>query len=188
MILRDAGLPGAFLVQQERRHDVRGFFARTYSEEEFANAGLTARVTECSTSWNERRHTLRGLHLQRAPHEEVKLVRCTRGRIFDVLLDVRVDQSTFGTWVGHELDESEGQALYVPAGVAHGYLTLEPGSEVHYQISAGYAPESVTGVRWDDPDVGVVWPAQPAVMSDRDLRLPSLTALRSVLAVGRPEG
>lgn len=179
MIFRDAGLPGAFLVDQERHVDERGWFARTYCADEFERAGLDPAVAQCSVSRNKRALTLRGLHIQLDPHRESKLVRCTSGRIFDVIVDLRPDASTFGHWAGHTIDAAEGRAVYVPRGMAHGFLTLEPDSEVLYQISVPYEPTAVTGVRWDDPDLAIAWPAAPAVISERDATLPALDNFRS---------
>jgi len=174
VIFRDAGLPGAFLVDQERHVDERGWFARTYCADEFERAGLDPAIAQCSVSRNEHALTLRGLHIQLDPHGESKLVRCTAGRIFDVIVDLRPGAPTFGKWVGHEIDALEGRAVYVPRGMAHGFLTLEPGSEVLYQISVEYEPIAAAGVRWDDPDLAIAWPASPRVISDRDATLPSL--------------
>jgi dTDP-4-dehydrorhamnose 3,5-epimerase len=178
----DAGIDGAFLVDQERHHDERGYFARTFCAADFTEAGLDAAVSQISVSFNAELHTLRGMHLQLAPHAETKLVRCTAGRIVDVLVDLRVDSDSFGRWVAHELDAAQGRAMYVPAGVAHGFLTLEPRCEVLYQISVPYVPESSTGLRWDDPDIGIDWPAVPHVVSERDRTLPDLASLRRRIA------
>jgi dTDP-4-dehydrorhamnose 3,5-epimerase len=177
VILRDAGLPGAFLVEQERHVDERGWFARTYCADEFARAGLDPTIAQCSVSRNTHQWTMRGLHLQNAPHEEAKLVRCTRGRIFDVLVDLRPDAPMTGTWVSYELDDESGRALYVPPGVAHGFMTLEPDCEVLYQISVMHEPSAASGIRWDDPDIGIEWPHVPSVLSERDAALPTAAEL-----------
>jgi dTDP-4-dehydrorhamnose 3,5-epimerase len=181
VILHELRIPGPRLVEQERHPDHRGFFARTFDAAEFQAAGLEPTVLECSVSFNRERATLRGLHLQRSPMAEAKLVRCTRGRIWDVAVDIRPRSPNFGEWVSAELDCETGQALYVPAGFAHGFLTLEPASEVFYQSSGTYNAEAEAGVRWDDPEVSVAWPIQPTTISDRDRNLPLLASLRTLV-------
>lgn len=165
-------LPGAFLVGLEPQADERGFFARTFCAREFAAAGLEPRLVQTSLSWNPRRGTLRGLHWQAAPHAEAKLVRCVRGRIYDVVVDIRPESHTFRQHVAIELDAEERNALYIPPGVAHGFLTLADGCEVHYQMSEFHAPEAGRGARHDDPAFGIVWPEPVAVVSARDLAWP----------------
>ena len=172
MKLTRLGLPGAFLVELERLSDDRGFFARTFCAREFEAAGLDPRLVQTSLSWNERRGTLRGLHWQAAPHAEAKLVRCVRGRIYDVLVDLRTDSHAFRQHLGIELDADERNAVYLPPGVAHGFLTLEEGCEVHYQMSVPYAAESARGARFDDPAFGIVWPEPVRVVSPRDRAWP----------------
>jgi dTDP-4-dehydrorhamnose 3,5-epimerase len=184
VILRDLGIPGPCLVEQERFEDGRGYFARTFAQDAFAAAGLESEVAECSVSFNREPATLRGMHLQRSPFAEAKLVRCTRGRIWDVAVDVRPASPSFGTWTAAELDDVSGLAMYIPTGFAHGFVTLEPASEVLYQISQPYNPAASIGFRWDDPDVSVAWPVEPVVISDRDMGLPSLAGLRSSLGDG----
>lgn len=174
MIVRDTSLSGCKLVVPERIIDQRGFFARTFDADLFEANGMAPAILQCSVSYNERRGTLRGLHWQAAPHEEAKLVRCVRGRVFDVAVDVRESSPTRHHWVGVELSEANREALYIPAGVAHGFLTLEPGSEVLYQMSVRFAPGSARGIRWDDPTIGIRWPEAPAVMSEADANLPRL--------------
>ena len=161
-------LSGAFLVDIEPVVDERGFFARTFCREEFARQGLEANFLQTSLSSNIRRGTLRGMHYQAAPYEEVKLIRCVRGAVFDVIVDLRPDSATYRRWVGYELSESNHRALYVPKGMAHGFLTLTDSTELEYHISVAYVPESARGVRWDDPTLGIVWPDVPTVMSARD--------------------
>jgi len=163
---------GAFLVDPEPHADERGSFARTWSAATFESHGLNPRLAECSTSFNHRRGTLRGLHYQIAPHEEAKLVRCTHGAIHDVIVDVRPDSPSFGRWAAVELSARNRRMLYVPEGVAHGFLTLEDCTEVFYQISAGYSPEHGRGVRWNDPALAIAWPVAPAVISPRDQTFP----------------
>ena len=161
---------GVHLVEIEAQSDERGSFARLYCPEEFAAAGIPFMPRQTSLSRNNRRLTLRGLHYTTEP--EAKLVRCTRGRIFDVAVDVRAGSPTFRRWCGYELDALGARALYVPAGVAHGFLTLEDDCDVLYQIDRIYRPGFDTGMRWDDPAFGIVWPAQPQVIHPRDAAFP----------------
>jgi dTDP-4-dehydrorhamnose 3,5-epimerase len=174
VILRDTELAGCVLVELAPNVDERGFFARTFDEAEFAGRGLTSAVAQCSISYNAARGTLRGLHFQSAPWTEAKLVRCTRGRVFDVVADVRAGSPTFGRWTAVELSAENRTGIFIAEGLAHGFLTLEPESEVMYQISTPHHPEAFRGVRWDDPVLAIDWPAQPAVISDRDAELPRL--------------
>lgn len=175
MIFRETDLPGAWVVEVERHEDERGFFARTWCEAEFRDRGLDPKLVQCNVSWNRRRHTLRGMHYQAAPHEEAKLVRCTRGAIHDVVVDLRPDSPTYRRWVGVDLTAENRAALFVPAGLAHGFLSLTEDTEVLYQMSEVYHPESARGVRWNDPAFGIEWPVEPAVISDRDAAYPDFT-------------
>jgi len=166
-------LPGAYVVELEEHADERGFFARIWCRDELATHGLTAELAQCSLSRNAVAGTLRGMHFQRTPNQEAKLVRCTRGAIFDVIVDLRADSSTFGRWFGVELEEAAGRALYVPEGFAHGFQTLVDDVDVLYMISTPYAPESASGVRWDDPFLAIEWPhTGRRVISDRDRTWP----------------
>ena len=165
-------LAGAFVIHQERITDERGFFARTFSREEFAAHGLSTEVVHCNTSFNRRRGTLRGMHWQESPYEETKLVRCTSGAIHDVIVDLRHDSATYGRHVGVELTAEAGTLLYVPEGFAHGFITLTDDVEVAYQMSQVYAPEHARGARWDDPFFDIQWPLEPIVMSARDRSYP----------------
>ena len=151
-------VPVRTLTRAEPHVDERGFFARTFSAEEFARLGLNPMVAQCSISFNERRGTLRGLHLQAPPHTEAKLVRCTQGRMFDVAVDLRTASSTYLRWTATELSAENRRSLYVPEGCAHGFLTLADATEVSYQISRGYVAEAGSGYRWDDPAFGIDWP------------------------------
>ena len=173
MTFTETELKGVWLVSPEPAADDRGFFARTWCEREFAAHGLTARWVQCNLSFNRRRGTLRGLHYQRAPHEETKLVRCTMGAIYDVVLDLRRDSATFRKHVAVELSASNRQMLYIPEGCAHGFQTLVDDTEVFYQMSAFYAPDHAAGVRWDDPAFGISWPVSDPILSGRDRRFPS---------------
>lgn len=172
MKLVPLGLPGAFLVELEPLADERGFFARAFCAREFEAAGLDPRLVQTSLSWNERRGTLRGLHWQAAPHAEAKLVRCVRGRVYDVLVDVRAESHACREHVGVVLDADQRNAVYVPPGVAHGFLTLVDGCEVHYQMSEFHAPAAARGARFDDPAFGIVWPEPVRVVSARDRAWP----------------
>ena len=175
MIFHETPLDGAYLVEQERHADERGFFARTWAVEELEARGLDTRVAHMNTSFNARAGTLRGLHLQAPPHAEAKLVRATRGAIFDVAVDLRRDSPTYLRWHGVELDEDTGLAFFIPAGCAHGFATLSDASEVLYVMSVAYAPESAGGARWDDPAFGIEWPPAPAggwTMTERDRTWP----------------
>ena len=160
------------MLDLERFEDDRGFFARTYCREEFAAHGLNPDLAQCSVSFNLARGTLRGMHFQAAPHEEDKLVRCTQGAIYDVLVDLRPASPTFKRWLGAELSAENRRSLYIPAGLAHGFLTATPNAEVYYQISTPYHPDSARGVRWDDPAFGIEWPEEPIVISERDANYP----------------
>lgn len=172
MHLESTKLQGAYLVHPDRKNDSRGFFARTYCEREFAQAGLASRFVQCNISFNENEGTLRGLHFQVAPAEEPKLVRCTRGKIFDVIVDLRKGSPNFCSWIGVELSEDNRDALFIPPGFAHGFQTLEPRSEVFYQMGEFYHPELARGVRWNDPAFKIVWPKKEVVLSEKDAAYP----------------
>ena len=175
MVFRETPLTGAFLIELEKRADERGFFARTWCRREFEEKGLDTRIAQCSTSFNERRGTLRGLHYQAPPHAEVKLVRCTRGALYDVIVDIRPESPTYLAWFGAELTAENGRMLYIPEGVAHGFQTLADGTEVFYQISKDYAPDAARGLRWDDPALGIDWPqASERILSEKDRSWPDL--------------
>jgi len=166
-------LSGAWLVEIEPIEDERGFFARTWSPEEFAAQGLVTDIAACNVSMNVTTGTLRGMHFQAEPHGEVKLVRCTSGGVFDVIIDLRPDSPTYCRWHGVELTAANRTALYIPAGFAHGFQTLESHAEVLYQMSSPYVPDAARGVRWDDPLFAIEWPrAGRRVMSERDRTYP----------------
>jgi dTDP-4-dehydrorhamnose 3,5-epimerase len=168
MLFTPLPLSGAFLVAPERHQDSRGWFARTFCQDEFAAHGLASSFVQCNASFNAMRGTLRGMHFQRPPHEEIKLVRCTRGAVLDVLLDLRPESASFCRWHAIELTADNGLAVYIPAGMAHGFQTLADDSEVFYQMAEFYHPESAAGVRWDDPAFGIDWPIRPPILSERD--------------------
>jgi len=166
-------LPGAYVVELEPLRDERGFFARSWDAEEFRSHGLNAHLSQCSVSWNDKAGTLRGMHYQAAPHGEAKLVRCTRGAIYDVIVDLRPESGAYTRWFGVELSADNRTALYLPEGLAHGFQTLRDDSEVFYQISVPFHAESSRGVRWDDPAFGIQWPATPQrILSQRDRAYP----------------
>lgn len=177
MIFQESDLPGAWIVGVEPHQDERGFFARTFCADEFQDMGLEGNFRQCSVSFNRFRGTLRGLHFQAAPEAEAKLVRCTRGRIFDAIVDIRLSSGTFGRWFGIELSAEERNALFIPEGFAHGFMTLEDDVEVFYQISRSFVAEAARGVRWNDPRIGISWPMEPSVLSERDAALPVLDSL-----------
>ena len=179
MIFEPTTLAGAVLVHLDRHVDERGFFARAWCAGEFAAAALPAEMAQCSVSWTEQRHTLRGMHWQAAPHGEGKLVRCTRGAILDVIVDLRPESSTYLAHLAVQLDQDNRDALFIPPGLAHGFLTLVEGTEVFYQMDAAHAPEAARGVRWDDPAFAVPWPARPAVISERDRSYPDFVPERT---------
>lgn len=174
MIFKKTELQGAYIIEPEPIEDERGFFARIWSEEEFASHGLNSKLVQCNTSFNKLVGTLRGMHYQSAPHEEAKLVRCTAGAIYDVMLDLREDSPTYLKWIGVELSARNRRLVYIPEGFAHGFQTLEPGAEVFYQVSEYFHPESARGVRWDDPVFGIEWPLEVRVISERDRTHPLL--------------
>lgn len=170
MIFTETSIPGAVIVDLEKHEDDRGFFARAYCEDEFRAHGLNGRIAQCNLSWNRVQGTLRGLHYQDAPFEETKVVRCTRGAIWDVVVDLRADSATYRRWAGVELSAENRRALYVPSGLAHGFITSEDDSEVLYMMGSPYVAEAARGVAWDDPAFAIQWPAKPVVMSERDRR------------------
>ena len=173
MLFTETRLKGAHLIQLEPLEDDRGFFSRTFCREEFERHGLNPCVAQCSLSYNYRKGTLRGLHYQVAPRQEAKLVRCTAGSIFDVIVDLRPASLTYCQWFGVELGSRQRRVMvYVPEGFAHGFQTLEDDTEIVYQISELYSPDDARGVRWDDPAFAIQWPEEPRVMSERDKSFP----------------
>jgi dTDP-4-dehydrorhamnose 3,5-epimerase len=169
---------GAFAVDPERVADERGFFARTWCAEAFAARGLPAGFAQCSVSFNRLAGTLRGMHVQAAPHGEAKLARCTRGAAYDVLLDLRPGSPTRGRWTAQELTAENGRAVFIPEGVAHGFQTLADDTELFYQIAGAYRPEAARGVRWDDPAFAIAWPRPVACISARDRAWPAYAPAR----------
>ena len=169
MIFRESKLKGAFVIELERLEDPRGFFARAWCAEEFAAHGLTPVVQQSNLSFNFKKGTVRGMHFQIAPYNEAKTVRCTRGRIYDVIIDLRRDSATYKQWFGVELTADNYKMLYVPENFAHGYLTLEDDTEVAYQVSQFYTPGSERGIRWNDPAFNIEWPrTDDLIISEKD--------------------
>ena len=174
MIFRETTLRGAFLIELERFDDDRGFFAHSWSEKVFAERGLISRLVECNISFNRKCGTIRGMHYQADPHGQAKLVRCTMGSVYDVIIDLRTGSPTFKQWFGIDLTAANRRMLYVPKDFAHGFQTLEDETEVFYQMSDAYASESGRGVRWDDPAFGIEWPGTAEiVINERDRTYPA---------------
>ncbi len=173
MLFLPTDVDGAFVVELERREDERGFFARAFCQDEFSRQGLEDTFVQANVAFNEHRATVRGMHYQLAPHAEAKLVRCTRGALFDVALDLRDTSPTYGRWTGAELTADNGRMLYVPPGCAHGYETLVDGTELFYLTSAAYAPAHERGIRFDDPRYAIEWPdVGEKTISEKDLGWP----------------
>lgn len=173
MIFRETKLQGVFEIHLEPKSDARGFFARAWCQREFESKALNPRLVQCSISFNSRKGTLRGMHYQAQPYEEAKVVRCTKGAIFDVVIDLRPDSPTYKEWVSVALTATNRHMIYVPEGCAHGFLTLEDESEIFYQMSEFYNPESARGVRWNDPAFQIAWPEKVEVISERDQSYPN---------------
>lgn len=165
-------LAGAYLIEPEPVRDERGFFARTWCRDEFAAHSLNPGLVQCSISYNGKKGTLRGMHYQKKPHEEAKLVRCTQGAIHDVLIDLRPESPSYLGWFGAELSAANRKSLYIPEGFAHGFLTLTDDAEVLYQISEFFHPECASGIRWNDPAFAIQWPDAVKVISERDANYP----------------
>lgn len=172
MRFRETELPGAFVIELEKIEDNRGFFARVWCQQDFEDNGLVSRIVQVSTSFNTKAGTLRGMHYQVAPHVETKVVRCTRGALYDVIVDLRPDSPTYKRWIGVELTAKNHAMLYVPAGFAHGFITLEDDTEVTYLISEAHHPQAARAIRWDDPVFNIQWPRPVAEISERDAGWP----------------
>ncbi len=168
MIFIEAKLKGTFIIEPERLDDERGFFARTFCQKEFEDKGLNPKVAQCNISFNRKRGTLRGMHYQVAPHEEAKIIHCTKGAIYDVTIDLNPGSPTFKQWLSVELTAENRRMLYVPEGFAHGFQTIDDNTEVFYQMSEFYHPECGRGIRWDDPAFGVKWPIEKKIISAKD--------------------
>lgn len=181
MIFTETPLRGAFVIEPELVDDARGLFARTWCQREFASQGLQAHIAQCSTSFSSRKGTLRGMHFQAPPFAETKIIRCTRGAIYDVIIDLRPDSPTVTRHLAVVLSAGNRKMLYVPRGFAHGFQTLEPDTEVSYQMSEFYSPDHARGVRWDDPAFGIRWPDDDRTILERDRTYPDF---RSAIAAG----
>ncbi len=173
MIFVEIKLKGAFIIEPERLEDERGFFARTFDKKEFEACGLNTRWVQCNISFNKKKGTLRGMHYQAAPYQETKLVRCTMGALYDVIIDLRPDSPTFKQWMGVELTAENRRMLYIPKGFAHGFQTLLDDTEIFYQMSEFYHPECARGVRWDNAAFLIKWPIASPIVSDRDRAYPN---------------
>ncbi|MCI0723972.1 MAG: dTDP-4-dehydrorhamnose 3,5-epimerase [Acidobacteria bacterium] len=178
MIFTETSLKGAFIIEPELREDERGFFARTWCDREFQAYGVSPRWVQCNISFNKKKGTLRGMHYQAPPHEEAKLVRCTRGAIYDVIIDLRPHSTSFKQWVAVELSAENHRMLYIPEGFAHGFQSLEDNTEVFYQMSEFYVPESGRGVRWDDLAFRIQWPPADRIISKSDREYPDFSSNR----------
>ncbi len=175
MILIETKLKGAFIIEPERLEDDRGFFARSWCKREFEAHRLNPKLVQCNISFNKKKSTLRGMHYQVAPCEEARLVRCTMGAIYDVIIDLRPDSKTFKQWFFIELTAKDRKMFYIPEGFAHGFLTLENNTEVFYQRSECYTPECARGIRWNDPAFDIKWPADVTIISEKDAQYPDYT-------------
>lgn len=168
MLFQETPLPGAYVIELEKIEDERGFFARSWCLNEFAARGLDANLVQCNVSYNKRKGTLRGLHYQVPPHAETKVVRCTRGALYDVVVDLRADSPTFLKWFGVELTATNYRMLYIPKRFAHGFQTIEDGTEIFYQMSEFYSPQASRGIHWNAPSLGIVWPDADRTISKKD--------------------
>jgi dTDP-4-dehydrorhamnose 3,5-epimerase len=172
VIFNETKLKAAFAIELQKQEDERGFFARSWCQQDFAEHGLNPKLVQCNISFNQLKGTLRGMHYQVAPHEEAKLVRCTRGALYDVIVDLRPASPTFKQWLGIELTAENHRMLYIPEGFAHGFQTLEDDTEVFYQMSEFYHPECARGVRWNDPAFNILWPVEEKIISAKDNSYP----------------
>lgn len=178
MKFTETTLSGSFVVELEKHSDERGYFARSWCRQEFESHGLETKLVQCNVSYNRVAGTLRGLHYQAYPHAEVKLVRCTRGGLYDVIVDLRTTSPTFLRWFGLRLTPDDGKMLYIPHGFAHGFQTLEAETEVFYQMSEFYVPGAGRGIRWNDPTLAIEWPLPVACISEKDKEYPDCTLER----------
>ena len=175
MIFTETKLAGAYLIQPEIKTDERGFFARVWCQNEFQEKGLDSNLVQCNISYNKIKGTVRGMHYQIAPYQEVKLVQCTQGAIYDIIIDIRPDSPTFKQWVGVELTASNRYILYIPKDFAHGFQTLTDNTEVFYQMSQFYQPEAARGIRWDDPSFDMNWLVPITLISEKDKHYPEFS-------------
>ena len=180
MIFREATLPGAYVLEPERMDDHRGFFARVWCKRELQEHGLKGELVQSNVGFSYRRGTLRGLHFQKSPHAEVKIVRCTRGAIFDVIVDIRPESPSYKRWFGVELNEGNGRMIYVPESFAQGYMTLADNTEINYHTSEFYNAEAAFGIRYDDPALCIQWPLVATVVSEQDRNWPLIEQRQEV--------
>lgn len=173
MIFNKTEFNGVFIIEIEKQIDERGFFARTWDKKKFEEYGLNSKLVQCNVSFNKKKGVLRGMHYQITPYEEAKLIRCTKGKIFDVIIDLRPKSNTFRQWFGVEISDENYKILYVPEGFAHGFQTLEDNTEVFYQMSEIYMPDYVRGIRYNDSIFDIKWPITPAIISEKDRIYPS---------------
>jgi dTDP-4-dehydrorhamnose 3,5-epimerase len=177
MVFKETRLKNAFIIELEKIVDDRGFFSRAWCQKEFEAKGLNSNVVQCNLAFNISKGTLRGMHYQIAPHEEAKIVRCIRGKVYDVIIDLRPESATYLQWIGVELSSKNRKMLYVPEKFAHGYLTLADNTELFYQVSHFYAPESESGFRWNDPTINIKWPqTNGLIITDKDKNWPDFKA------------
>lgn len=172
MTFTESRIPGAWIIDVSEIHDDRGLFAMTWLPGEFTKRGLDPSLAQCNLAFNHKRGTLRGMHFQNAPHEQVKIIRCTRGALLDVIVDLRPGSPAYRQWEAVELSADNRRMFYMPKGIAHGYITLVDDTEAYYHASAPWVPAAESGVRWDDPAFNIQWPMAPAVVSDRDRQWP----------------
>ncbi len=172
MIFTETPLKGAYIIELERIEDERGFFARSWCAKEFAEHGLNPNLAQCNVSFNKKKGTLRGMHYQAPPHEEAKMLRCTKGSLYDVIVDLRKNSPTFKQWFSVDLTAENRKQFYIPEGFAHGFLTLEDGTEIFYQMTEFYHPESANGIRWNDPAFQIKWPISDWIISENDRKYP----------------
>ena len=168
MIFTETILKNAYVIELEKREDHRGFFARTWDKKEFEEHNLNSNLVQCNVSFSKKCGTLRGMHYQKKPFEESKVIRCVKGKIFDVIIDLRSSSSTFKKWFGVELTEENYKMLYVPEGFAHGFQTLEDNTEIIYQVSEFYTPNSELGIHWNDPEFNITWPIEEKIITEKD--------------------
>jgi dTDP-4-dehydrorhamnose 3,5-epimerase len=172
MIFTETPIKGAYIIEPEFLTDERGFFARSFCKEAFQGHGLDTDIIQCNISYNKKKGTIRGMHYQAAPHEEVKIVSCTQGSIYDVMVDLRRESPTYQHWYAKELTDDEYQMIYIPKGCAHGFQTLEDDCRVYYQMEESYYPDCVRGIRWNDPKIGINWPLSVTIISKKDQSYP----------------
>ena len=170
MNFKKTDFEGVFIIELEKQVDERGFFARSWDKKEFEINGLNSNLTQCNISLNQKKGTIRGLHYQKKPYEEAKLIRCTKGRLFDVIIDLRSNSKNFKKWLNVDLNEENYKMLYIPEGFAHGFQTLENNTEVFYQMTQDYMPKFAYGIRWDDIQFNIEWPIKSPILSEKDKR------------------